>query len=596
MDSDVQRPFLSREDTDDAEEHINNRQSFKYVRPVERRSFLKTVKQNITDHFKFVGAGIIAAVSYFDPGNWGTDLAAGSQYGYSLLGVVLLASLGAILYQILSCRLGIVTGLDLAQHIRLQLHNREKNPMIWRWMVLYPLYVLAEFSLVATDLSELLGSAIALNLIFPFMPLWVGVSLTALDVLIILAMYNPSGSSRSMHIFEGIIGVMTIAVFASFAVLVIKVHPEWSEVMRGFLPNKLAFEPGATYISIGIIGATIMPHSMFLGSKLATADRLASASSVNSSRTSSNEDRFSLSNIEETSRNPLEYVAKAMKQDPDYEPSPRIGDADVYEGGPGRLPSILKHLKHGSWDIALSLLTIAVPVNAAILIVASATFFNNPNRDSEGVADLFDAHDLILKYIGKPFAFIFAFALLCAGQSASITATQASQAVSEGFINWKSPPILRRLITRLLGILPSLIIAVIAGRSGVDQLLNASQVVLSIMLPFAIGPLIYLSGREDVMRVWNPTDEGQSTSTTNLLDPSRLGPSHAHRRRQSENVTIDGGYQQFQLADQLQLNTTGQWVDLRPPKYILIISWIIFVGLCLSNGFVVVQVCRGKEI
>lgn len=425
------------------------------------------------------------------------------------------------------------------------------------------------------------------------MPLWVGVCLTALDVLVILAMYNPTGSSRSMHIFEGIIAALTLTVFVSFAVLVAKVHPEWSEVMRGFMPSKLAFEPGATYISIGIIGATVMPHSLLLGSKIATSERLQpKPSPVNSRRESSDEDRFSLSSIEE-SNNPLDYVTKAMKEDPDYEPSPRIGDADVYEGGPGRLPSILKHLKHGSWDIALSLITIAVPVNAGILIVASATFFNNPDRNGEGVADLFDAHDLILRYVGKPFAFIFAFALLCAGQSASITATQASQVVSEGFINWRSPPILRRLITRLMGIIPSLIIAVGAGRSGIDQLLNSSQVVLSVMLPFAIGPLIYLCGREDVMRVWNPTDKGQSTSTTNLLDSSRLGPSH--RRRHSETANIER-YQQFQLSDQIQLNSVGQWVDLRPPRYILITSWIIFAGLCLANGFIVVQVCRGKDI
>ena len=341
-----------------------------------------------------------------------------------------------------------------------------------------------------------------------------------------------------------------------------------------------------------------MPHSMFLGSRMATIDRLAVKKSANIEDQSTEDDRITMTPISEENNdnddnNTIEYIVKAMNQDPGYEPSPRIGDADVYEGGPGRLPSIMKHLKHASWDVALSLLTIAVPVNSAILIVASATYYKNPDGDGEGVADLFDAHDLILKYVGKPFAFIFAFALLCAGQSASITATQASQAVSEGFIQWRSPPIMRRLITRLLGIIPSLIIAISVGRSGIDQLLNASQVVLSVMLPFAIGPLIYLCGRKDVMRVWNPTTDAQSTSTTNLLDSSRFGAPH---RRTSYEQPLDEGFQQFQLSDQIQLNTTGQWVDLRPSKYILIVSWIIFVGLWLSNLFVIVQVCRGKSI
>ncbi|TIA90007.1 hypothetical protein E3P81_02688 [Wallemia ichthyophaga] len=599
---DTQTPFIdssyngdNSDNTASTDTGTNSSTPFVYAKWPQPEPLMKKLHRILSDHLKFVGAGIIAAVSYIDPGNWSVDFAAGSLYGYSLLGVVLLASLGAMFYQILACRLGVVTGMDLAQHIRLQLHDRHPRPVLWRWLALYPLYVLTELSLIATDLSELLGSAIALNLIFPFMPLWVGVCLTALDVLVILAMYNPTGSSRSMHIFEAIIAVLTLTVFASFAVLVGKVHPEWSQVLRGFLPSKLAFEPGANYISIGIIGATVMPHSLLLGSNIATAERLhPKRSPASSIRESSDEDRFSLSSIEDT-QTPLEYVSKAMKQDPDYEPSPRIGDADVYDGGPGRLPSILKHLTHGSWDIALSLITIAVPVNAGILIVASATFFNNPDRSGNGVADLFDAHNLIMTYVGKPFAFIFAFALLCAGQSASITATQASQVVSEGFIKWRSPPILRRLITRLMGIIPSLIIAVGAGRSGIDQLLNSSQVVLSVMLPFAIGPLIYLCGRKDVMRVWNPTDEGQSTSTTNLLDASRLGPSHSHRRTQSQSLDVDG-YQQFQLSDQLQLNSIGQWVDLRPPRYIMITSWIIFAALCAANGFIVVQFCRGKEI
>ncbi|KAF8489582.1 natural resistance-associated macrophage protein [Gautieria morchelliformis] len=457
-----------------------------------------TIRHHFTRH---AGAGIMASVAYFDPGNWSVDLQAGSDYGYKLLFVILLAGLGAIVLQVLACRLGCVTGLDLASHCRVLLHDHPRHPRLIRRLVLYPLYVLSEIAIISTDLAELLGSAIALTLIFPKLPLWAGVILTSLDVLVILAL-NDGNKGRPVRLFEAIIIALVLAVLICFIVLIVKVNPKWPQVFNGFLPSKTLVNPGALYISIGILGATVMPHALFLGSSLATLDRVSSAptSLPGPPRT------FTLSSTRSYIRS-LFYMHRVAENDegPDRQTrhDERLNNS---------LAFVSSHLRHGTVDIVMSLLGVAVPINSAILILAGAVFFFDPNNGG-GVtspAGLFNVHDLINTKLGKAAALMFAFALLCAGQSASITATLAGQIVSEGFLEWKVSPFTRRLVTRLMGLVPSTIVAVTVGRSGIDQLLVASQVTLSIVLPFVVFPLVYLTSSHVVMRVKKPSFEATS--------------------------------------------------------------------------------------
>ncbi|GJJ09466.1 hypothetical protein Clacol_003689 [Clathrus columnatus] len=490
-------------------------------------------------HFKrHAGAGVMASVAYFDPGNWSVDLQAGSDFGYKLLFVILLAGVTAIVLQVLACRLGCVTGLDLASHCRVLLHDHPRHPRLVRRLVLYPLYVLAETAIIATDLAELLGSAIALNLIFPSLPLWAGVILTSLDVLVILAI-SDDDKGRPARLFELII-----------VLLAIKVDPRWGEVFMGFLPSKTLIKPSALYTSIGILGATVMPHALFLGSSLATLNRVSVAPAVLPSGTIQ---------TESYSRRVVKYVRSLFylngysEQDaPDRTTRHEHRNNNSYE-------FVSAHLKHGMVDIIMSLSVFAIPINSAsvltavllrILVLAGAVFFFNSGDSETDLGDsagLFSVHDLIRERLGKSAALLFAFALLAAGQSASITATLTGQIVSEGFIEWKVSPFIRRLVTRLLGLIPSTLVAALIGRNGIDQLLIASQVALSIVLPFVVFPLVYLTSSHVVMTVKVPLDPPSppGSSTQIVKTPSVVPVKEVDYRNGKIMMTI--GYLLFCL-------------------------------------------------
>ncbi|KAG8721003.1 hypothetical protein FRC09_008624 [Ceratobasidium sp. 395] len=487
---------------------------------------LQTSSTFMLNHVKHhVGPGILASIAYFDPGNWSVDLQAGSQFGYKLLFVVLLAGLGAVLLQTMSARLGCVTGRDLAEHCRLLLHNRPKSRLLYRWLLLYPMYVICEVGIIATDLAELLGSAIGLTLLIPSIPLWASVLITSFDVVFVLAL-APSSAGRPVRIFEAILMALVLIVFVIFIVLLIKIQPNMADVLNGYLPSKTLFQPGALYTSIGILGATVMPHAIFLGSSLATLDRVSPAPSLEQlpNPQAENANLTIMQKINRT-RKALFYVEPKCKGNPlmntrtdVYARSEVSHSKDEVPGTPtGRNHSsptrkylnnsvefIREHLGHAIIDIVMSLLGFAVVINSAILVLAAAAFFYSGRNQDVGDAGLFDAYDLIRDIIGKPAAVMFAVALLCSGQSASITATLAGQIVSEGFIEWRISPLVRRLITRLIGLIPSTIVAITVGRQGIDVLLVASQVALSIVLPFVILPLVYLTSQESIMEVAKP--------------------------------------------------------------------------------------------
>ena len=363
--------------------------------------------------FAFTGPGYIVAVGYVDPGNWATSIAGGSAYGYSLLSIILISNFMAILLQALSVKLGIATGRDLAQACR----DHYSRP------VGYVLWFICELAIIATDLAEVIGTAIGLNLLFGI-PLLIGVILTAADVLLILMLQN-----RGFRYIEAFIIALMVIIGACFVYELALSAPAFSEVMSGFIPDsKIVTDPGMLYIAIGILGATVMPHNLYLHS--------------------------------------------AIVQTRDFERS-QSGKRDA--------------IKMATLDSTIALL-LALFVNAGILILAASTFYKAGYHQ---VAEIQDAFYLLAPLLGVPVAStIFAIALLASGQNSTITATLAGQIVMEGFLEIRLPAWLRRLITRLLAIIPAIFVTLYFGESGAAKLLVFSQVILSLQLPFAIVPLV----------------------------------------------------------------------------------------------------------
>jgi manganese transport protein len=361
----------------------------------------------------FAGPGFLVAVGYMDPGNWATDLAAGSQFNYALLSVVLISSLMAILLQSLALKLGIVAERDLAQAC----HDHYS-----KW-VSYGLWVLAEIGIAACDLAEVIGSAIALQLLF-HIPLTVGVCITAGDVLLMLLLQQ-----RGFRYIEAIVVTLIATISICFGLEILYSHPEMLPMLAGLLPRQeLISNRTMLYIAVGILGATVMPHNLYLHS--------------------------------------------AIVQTRQYERTPD-----------GKREAI----KYCNIDSALAL-TFAFFVNAAILVVAAAVFYRNGHRE---VAEITDAYKLLTPLLGVSGAsVIFALALLASGQNSTLTGTLAGQIVMEGFLNIRLKPWLRRLVTRLIAIIPAIIVSFFYGASGTAKLLIFSQVILSMQLSFAVFPLV----------------------------------------------------------------------------------------------------------
>lgn len=361
----------------------------------------------------FLGPGYLVAVGYMDPGNWATSLAGGSKFGYALLTVALLANVMAILLQALCARLGIGAGRDLAQACR------DAFPRAVSW----PLWVMAEVAICATDLAEVIGTAIGLNLLFGI-PLELGVLITALDVFIILWMQN-----LGFRWIEAFVVTLLGVIAVCFAIQIAMANPEWGAVIRGFAPTtQVVTNPNMLYLALGILGATVMPHNLYLHSGVVQTRRF--GDSVDDRREAIN-----------------------------------LATADS--------------------TIALMF---ALLINASILILAAATFNKAGKTD---VAELDQAHSFLAPLLGSAIApTLFGIALLCCGLNSTVTATLSGQIVMEGFLDIRLPPWARRLITRGIAIVPAAVVTIWYGEKGTAQLLILSQVILSLQLPFAIVPLV----------------------------------------------------------------------------------------------------------
>nr|WP_314467044.1 Nramp family divalent metal transporter [uncultured Novosphingobium sp.] len=370
----------------------------------------------------FAGPGYLVAVGYMDPGNWATDIAGGSAFGYTLLSVVLLSSLMAMLLQSLAAKLGIVAGLDLAQACR-----EQYGPA-----VRIALWLLCELAIAACDLAEIIGTAIALQLLFG-LPLVAGICLTAFDVLLILMLHK-----RGFRQLEAFIVALLVIIAGCFVTELVLSRPDMAAVAGGFVPDpRIATDPAMLYIAIGILGATVMPHNLYLHSSLV--------------------------------------------QTRNYERTPQ---------------GLREAIKFASIDSTIALF-FAFFINAAILILAASAFHANGRVD---IADIHQAYDLLTPMLGASLAsLLFATALLASGQNSTVTATLAGQIVMEGFVDIRIAPWARRILTRLVAIVPAVVVALLYGPAGTTRLLILSQVILSLQLPFAVVPLVRFTSDRGLM-------------------------------------------------------------------------------------------------
>jgi manganese transport protein len=377
--------------------------------------------------FAFAGPGYLVAVGYMDPGNWATDIAGGARFGYTLLSVILISNFMAILLQTLAARLGIASGRDLAQACR-DTYSRPTTIVLW---------ILCEIAIAACDLAEVIGAAIALNLLFHLPLIW-GVVLTSLDVLVVLFLQH-----RGFRYVEALVVGLIFAIAGSFAVEMFLSKPDLAAVAIGFIPRAdVVRNPNMLYIAIGILGATVMPHNLYLHSSIVQTRK--------------------------------------------YGDTPEaLGEA----------------IHYSTIDSSVALMS-ALFINVAILVMAAAVFHNGHQE----VAEIGDAYKLLAPLLGTTMASVlFAIALLCSGQNATLTGTLAGQIVMEGFINLRIRPWLRRLITRLIAIVPAVIVVAIYGERGTGPLIIFSQVILSLQLPFAIFPLVmFTSDKKKMGRFVNP--------------------------------------------------------------------------------------------
>lgn len=372
--------------------------------------------------FAFAGPGYLVAVGYMDPGNWATDLGGGSRFGYTLLSAVLISSLMAIFLQALSAKLGIAMGRDLAQACR-EHYSRRTTVVLW---------VLCEIAIAACDLAEVLGSAIALKLLFG-LPLLAGVLLTGVDVLLVLALQG-----RGFRVLETLVITLILTIAGCFAYEIFFARPLWMEAARGFIPTaEILKNREMLYLAIGILGATVMPHNLYLHSSL--------------------------------------VQTRAFSESPK-----------------GKREAV----RFATLDSTLAL-GFSLFINAAILVLGAAAFHQ---RGMTTVADIGQAYQLLTPVLGASLASVlFAAALLCSGQNSTLTGTLAGQIVMEGFLHLRLKPWLRRLITRSLAIIPAALVIGLMGEGHVTALLILSQVILSFQLPFAVVPLIQFTGNRSKM-------------------------------------------------------------------------------------------------
>lgn len=397
----------------------------------------------------FIGPGIMVSVAYMDPGNYSTDIQGGAQFQYKLLFVILLSTIIAIYLQILAIRLGSITGKDLAQSCRAHLP---------RWISWF-IWFLAESAIIATDIAEVAGTAIALKVLLNI-PLIAGVFITIADTLLVIAVYGRENGMRALRILEWVVTALLLTVVVCFCVILAKIpKANIGQVFYGYVPSSAIVTSEGIYAAAGILGATVMPHSLYLGS--------------------------------------AQTIPRVREHDMKngYRPRSRDEKTDAYKPS---VEAIRATIKYAITETVIALSTVALFINSAILIVAGDTMYGSEEAEN---ADLFSLNDMLKMYLGKGIAIVFFIALLASGLSSSVICTIAGQIVGEGHIKWKTKAWVRRLVTRLISLIPCAVVVGCVGQKGISDAINWSQVVLTITLPFLTMQLVYLTSSKKVMAV-----------------------------------------------------------------------------------------------
>jgi len=460
--------------------------------------------------------------------------------------MILLSNIFAIFLQSLCIRLGTVTGMNLAECCRAHCP---------RWLN-YLLYLFAESAIIATDIAEVIGTAIALNVLLN-VPLVAGCAISIVDVLVILFFYNPSGMSmRALRLFELFVALLVLGVVICFCYQLSLIQDVGvGEVFRGYLPSSALVESQGLYQACGILGATVMPHSLYLGSGL-VQNRLRDFDSHHPNESS--------------------ITIQMTNQEPTVDNARPSTDTELEKYRPS-FAAIKSCMNYSIIECGLSLFTFALFVNSAILITAGASLYNLPGEVED---DLFSIHDLLSKSIAPVAGTIFMLALLLSGTSAGIVVTIAGQMVSEGQLRWTLKPWLRRLITRSISITPSIIIAGAVGRDGLSDALQASQVCLSVILPFVSAPLIYFTCRSKIMSVW-ATDSTIST------------PTSAERNVESTKDMVDRE-RVTELQTSVALPMSGRFVVMRNSWLMAACALVVWIIVVVMNVAMLVLVGLGK--
>lgn len=465
-------------------------------------------------YLRFVGPGLMISVAYMDPGNYATDVQAGATSQYSLLFIVLLSNIIAIFLQSLCIKLGSVTGLDLSRACREHLD----------WRLNLVLWFFAECAIIATDIAEVIGTAIALNVLIR-VPLPAGVVITVLDVFFVLMAYRPGSSLKFVRLFEYAVALLVVGVVVCFCIQLGMMPPVIvRDLFRGYAPSKRVFEGSTMYTACSILGATVMPHSLFLGSGL------------------------------------VQPRLREFDTENNYYKVPEGEDSEeAYYNYRPTEKAIKYAMKYSIAELAITLFTFALFVNSAILIVAAASLYGTPGA---GDADLYAIHDLLSTTIAPVVGTLFMLALLFSGQSAGIVCTIAGQIVSEGHLRWTIKPWKRRIATRAIAIVPCLVVSLSIGKSGLNMALNASQVVLSILLPFLTAPLIYFTCKKSIMKV-------------EVLDTNSLGMVEMTEDNVNESATVQSGEKTY-------LNMANNCITTT-------IAVLIWLFIAVLNVYMIVQ-------
>lgn len=538
--------------------------------PVEMRHIVSIAGKFI----RYIGPGLMVSVAYMDPGNFSASIAS-ARFQYKLLFSLMISNIMAGFLQIQACRLGICTGQDLATNCREHLPK----------YVNYIVYVFAEISVIATDVAEIIGTAIAFNILFNI-PLLGGILLTIIDVIFVVMAYRPDGPPLLLRLFEGFVSALVLATVICFGIELGNVSKDtnWVSVLEGFFPSKEVFSSTeGLYLSAALLGSNLMPHSIYLGSGVVQS-RMKDYD-VKHGFYEPPKRKLSPRNIfcfptkkKITTHTNGPNAAENVQEETDYRPS---------------MDAINNTMYYTVAELIVSLITVALFVNAAILIVAGTALSKPMDDDGDGDlenADLFTLHYLLSSNLSKTAGTIFALALLFSGLCGGTVVTVAGQMIMEGHVKVSMPPGLKRILTRIVSITPCIIVVLKDGREGLSNVLNGSQVVLSMLLPFVSAPLIWLTCNPKIMRV----RVGLARDAHSRNDPSAIQLQNMDSDGASIESSSDSEPTELEAGEDTEDGVV--YKNMANGKVTSIISVVIWAVISLLNFWLLANVAMGNDV